>query len=302
MRCVRVVALLQAVSHDDVITNWLMEHNTAVPESPVLSNRESQPHLELPSSAGRSPRPRSFAIAEDSAMFGTPMLSSPAIAAQLSPRAGAGGAAGALSSVPRHPGIANGGFSAVQLTFAKSCAGYCVATYVMGIGDRHSDNLMVTRSGRFFHIDFGHFLGNFKYKLGYKRERCDFVFTPQFAHVLGGTDAAPMFKLFVDHACRAYSILRRNGNLLITLFSLMVSCGIPELQTVGDIKWLQDKLMLGLSDEAASAHFTSKIQDALNTKATQVRTVCLLRLPRWHAFGVVRWQHPVACTVCACVS
>ncbi|VDN27250.1 unnamed protein product [Gongylonema pulchrum] len=68
--------------------------------------------------------------------------------------------------------------------FTASCAGYCVATYVLGIKDRHQDNIMLAKDGRLFHIDFGHFLGHYKKKLGINRDRVPFVLTDHFLCVI----------------------------------------------------------------------------------------------------------------------
>ncbi|XP_029026989.1 phosphatidylinositol 4,5-bisphosphate 3-kinase catalytic subunit beta isoform [Betta splendens] len=154
--------------------------------------------------------------------------------------------------------------------FTLSCAGYCVATYVLGIGDRHSDNIMVRSTGQLFHIDFGHILGNFKSKFGIKRERVPFILTHDFIHVIqqGKTGYTEKFGSFRQYCEQAYLILRKNGNLFITLFALMLTAGLPELTSVKDIQYLKDSLALGKTDDEALKQFRHKFDEALRESWT----------------------------------
>jgi len=50
-------------------------------------------------------------------------------------------------------------FDEILDTYIKSCAGYCTVTYLMAVGDRHLENLMIDNTGHLFHIDFGFIFG-----------------------------------------------------------------------------------------------------------------------------------------------
>ena len=72
-------------------------------------------------------------------------------------------------------------------------------------------------------IDFGHFLGNFKKKFGFNRERSAFVFTPEMAFVMGGSKykQSPLFKTFRDLCFKAFNALRKHAATLENMFLLV---------------------------------------------------------------------------------
>lgn len=151
--------------------------------------------------------------------------------------------------------------------FTRSCAGYCVATFILGIKDRHSGNIMVRTNGQVFHIDFGHFLNHRKKKFGINRERVPFVLTQDFIKVIAQGSDQPTkhkdFKKFQQLCCEAYFIIRKNAYLFINLVTMMLSCGIPELQSLDDISYLRNTLAVEQKDdEKALKYFTAQFQAA----------------------------------------
>ena len=128
----------------------------------------------------------------------------------------------------------------------------------------HLDSIVVCAHGcaQLFHIDFGHFLGNWKSKLGVKRERVKFILTPDFVYALtnGEGQKSEQFRRFKDVCKRAYLIVRRQANLFINLLNMMLCTGIPELTTHEDVYYLRETLCLHMTEEAAAENFMQEVR------------------------------------------
>ncbi|KAK4124895.1 phosphatidylinositol 3-kinase [Parathielavia appendiculata] len=145
-------------------------------------------------------------------------------------------------------------------TFVKSCAGYCVITYILGVGDRHLDNLLLTPHGHFFHADFGYILGRdpkpFAPAMKLSKEMVD---------CMGGSNSEH-YRQFKQYCFLAYSALRKNCNLILNLFTLMADANIPDIKLEPDkaVLKVKERFHLELDEEEAIRHLERIMDDNLN--------------------------------------
>ena len=105
----------------------------------------------------------------------------------------------------------NSNISEIRDRISKSCALYCIITYLLGIGDRHLDNIMITKDGKLFHIDFGYILG-----IDPKPLSPEIRLTAEMIDAMGGVNSK-YYAEFKDYCGKAYNCLRRHSSLFYIL-------------------------------------------------------------------------------------
>lgn len=145
-------------------------------------------------------------------------------------------------------------------TYIKSCAGYCVITYLLGVGDRHLENLLLAPDGHFFHADFGFILGRDPKPFAPMMKLCK-----EMVEGMGGT-TSPHYLQFKQYCFTAYTTLRKSANLILNLFSLMVDANIPDIRVEPDkaVLKVKERFHLEMNEEEAIRHFEQLISDSVN--------------------------------------
>ncbi|KAF2187366.1 phosphatidylinositol 3-kinase [Zopfia rhizophila CBS 207.26] len=142
--------------------------------------------------------------------------------------------------------------------YIKSCAGYCVITYLLGVGDRHLDNLLISPSGHFFHVDFGYILGRDPKPFAPQMKLCK-----EMIEGMGGPSHAN-YSQFKEYCFTAYSTLRKSSSLILNLFALMREANIPDIkiEREGSVRKVQERLWLEVSEEEAMRGFERLIEES----------------------------------------
>ncbi|QKF94394.1 phosphatidylinositol kinase [Fadolivirus algeromassiliense] len=142
----------------------------------------------------------------------------------------------------------------VRDTFIKSVAGYSVITYLFGVGDRHLDNIMVSKNGKLFHIDYGYIFGADPVV-----SNPGIRMTPEIIEALGGLSSR-YYATFTELCSRIYNCLRRHIDIFISMSTILPK--LTEMKVTDDdiYKLLINRFLPGENNNDATLHFISQIE------------------------------------------
>ncbi|CAF1291767.1 unnamed protein product [Rotaria sordida] len=135
----------------------------------------------------------------------------------------------------------------VLVKFRKSCAAYCTAGFVMGLGDRHPSNIMLSPDGRLFHVDFGHILGDYvKFGNIFPRETTSIVLVEPFLYVINNRKQNDTidYRDFIQICLQTFRLLREHATSLFGLLYLIIYARLPLLNSISNLNYLRQSLFL----------------------------------------------------------
>jgi hypothetical protein len=138
--------------------------------------------------------------------------------------------------------------------FMQSTALYCMISYLLGIGDRHLDNIMISEDGLLFHIDFGFILGQDPKYSNNKSIRI----TSEIIDVIGGLGSDD-YEKFKSYCAKIYNRLRLHVNLFANLLSILPTID-PTITNDIIKKEIIERFEVGEYNIDAMEHMSNKVE------------------------------------------
>ncbi len=130
----------------------------------------------------------------------------------------------------------------IKERFAKSLAISSCLSYVLGLGDRHASNIMVSKSGHIVHIDYGYILENPIHStivnnpiIRISNEMIDF---------LGGWNSE-YYDLFKNYIIKVFDIIRLYSDIIINYYNILANENIIDWSIFK--KRLTDRFLNGMT-------------------------------------------------------
>jgi phosphatidylinositol 3-kinase len=153
----------------------------------------------------------------------------------------------------------------VMSTYVKSCSGYCVATYLLGVGDRHLDNILIHQNGHLLHCDYSFILGQDP------KTYLPMRITDEMIKGFGGQES-DNYDMFLSFTGAAFLALRRHNSVHTLLSHLrnMVHANLEDLsinqQPEEAILAMRGRFRLDLNDDDALAYIENVVKKSIASK------------------------------------
>ena len=155
------------------------------------------------------------------------------------------------------------GYEEASRTFSRTLSGAVVFEHVLGLGDRHCDNLLLNPQLGIFHIDFGCCFGR---DYGVATD-APVTLTSQMMDVIPASERDS----FIEQTCDAFIAVRRHHVFLTALAMSALGARLPNLGKVSDVQILFDRLYVRVVEIEARKRFKENVLlKALSMKKQQI--------------------------------
>jgi hypothetical protein len=191
-----------------------------------------------------------------------------------------------------------GDLPAVHKRLAASAALSAVYSFLVGIGDRHEDNVMVTSEGILFHIDFGFVLGaepliaqGIQHAGGLQPMRLDY---DELASAIGDHNMEALFWPLLE---RAFHALRNRTPVWAALLENAMP-SVPEGQVP---KFVREHFFPGMKDADAKLCFRVLTESSCDRLSTWIRDRMLdIKRTVVNSAPTARWNRQRVFSAVAC--